>query len=140
MRCAEATLTGCSELIPHNGMQRHADSRDQNSVRRAKHDVRSHLLPPSIDADNPLGSSEFVPKLTRLLSDANLIHTLELFSDKLPKCRLLAFFSFPNVLDSLPKRMEALRSVHFATAAGQLCVTTCIASRILADEVEQAPL
>lgn len=81
-----------------------------------------------------------MPKLTRLLSDANLIHTLELFCDKygtyhvldersmlilvhrLPKTRLLPCFSYPNVLDSLPRRMEALRSLHFATAAGQLYV------------------
>ena len=67
--------------------------------------------------------TEFVPKVGRLFGVCDLVQILELFSDQLPLTPLLQFYSFPNVLDYLPKRMNGLTVLYIATTLSQLYVT-----------------
>lgn len=64
--------------------------------------------------------NEFISKVGRLFGVCELVQILELFSDQLPLAPLLPFYSFPNVLDYLPKRMSGLTTVYMATTLSQL--------------------
>lgn len=85
-----------------------------------------------------------MPKITRLFSVAERVQIVELFCDCMEKKRLIPVFSFPNVselfgwslrhelrwaklilvpllqtINSFPKQMPALTSLHIATTFGQ---------------------
>lgn len=60
-----------------------------------------------------------MPKITRLFSVSERVQLIELFCDCMEKKRLILIFSFPNVINSFPKQLPALTSLHIATTFGQ---------------------